>query len=198
MIPHRLVRTIPAKTSDQVETWWREACTLHPGWEHVTIREPVDPKQFPLTGHLFDSCESGAQKADLIRAEDLWSRGGLYVDADVQVFRSFEPLLPLKGFAAWEDEHHVCNALLGFQPGHPALKRVIELAIQRHEQGTWQAGVGVVTQVLRDAKDVLLLPPQCFYAVHWRNRAHLHRHRPDPWEFAAHHWAHSWKDSARV
>lgn len=192
-IPRRIVRTVPTQTSEQVEAWWRQTQTLHPGWEFVTHREPVDPQQWPLTGHLFDSCESGAARADLIRLEDLWWRGGIYLDSDVEVLKPLNPLLTVETlWAAFEDERHVCNAVFGSPAAHPALEACVKAAIQRHHDGTWQAGVGAFTDTLKHRDDVLLLPPQTFYAVHYRNKAHIGRHKPQPWEFAIHHWAHSW------
>lgn len=204
MIPRRLVRTVPAETSTQVEQWWQQACDLHPDWEHETWREPVDPDDFPLTGHLFATCETGAQKADLIRAERLWWVGGCYADSDYVALRPFDSLLGVPGFAAYEDRDHIPNAVMGFEANHPALQRVIELAIQRHGQGTWAAGVGVTTEVFRADDTVLLLPPGSFYAVHWRD-AHKTGVNVDevraanPWAFGVHMYAHSWvsKESPR-
>lgn len=194
MIPTRLIRTVPAETSDQVEDWWRQACRLHPGWQHVTLRDPVDRTQFPVTSPYWDGVESGAQLADLIRIEELWARGGVYIDSDVEVFRSFEPLLCLPGFAGWEDEKHIPNAVLGFRPAHLALRKVLELAIRLRHQGTWNAGVGVTTQVFKDRTDILLLPPGSLYPVHYRARMPSSDtvRADNPWAFCLHHWAHSW------
>jgi len=198
VIPPRLIRTVPTETSTQVEVWWQQARDLHPGWDTETWREPVDPADFPLTGHLFATCESGAQKADLIRAERLFWVGGVYLDADVVCLRSFNPLLGVRGFAAFEDADFVPNAVMGFEAGHPAMRRVIELAIQRHDQGTWAAGVGVTTEVFRNDPTVLLLPPNSFYPVDWRT---AHKMPIDvakvaaanPWSYAIHLYHGSWK-----
>lgn len=197
MIPRRLIRTVPATTSDQVETWWNQACELHPDWEHVTLRDPVDRTKFPITSGYWDSCESGAQLADLIRAEELFWRGGIYIDSDFECFHPFTPLLPLAGFAAWEDTEHIPNAVMGFEPDHPALKQVLQFAIERHTMGTWESGVGVTTEVFQDRPDVLLLPPGSFYPYHWRSKSTATKTRAElelmnPWAFGAHHWAHSW------
>jgi hypothetical protein len=135
--------------------------------------------------------------ADLIRVEDLFWRGGIYIDSDMVVWRPFTPFLGVDGFAAWEDRDHIPNAVLGFAPGHPALTKVIELAIQRHSQGTWEAGVGVTTEVFRGRDDMLLLPPGSFYAVHWRD-AHSNPvdvdavHAGNPWAYGLHMYAASW------
>lgn len=202
MIPRRLIRTVPADTSDVVESYWAQAVSLHPDWQHETWREPVDPQDFPLTGHLFDTCQTGAQKADLIRAERLWWVGGFYVDADYLPWKPFDSLCGLDGVVAYEDENYIPNAVMGFAPNHPALQTVIELAIQRHDQGTWHAGVGVTTEVFADRDDVAILPPGSFYAVPWRI-AHLRRVNTDkiretnPWAYGLHMYHHSWREGAQ-
>lgn len=197
MIPKRLIRTVPEHTTNQVEQWWAAAVALHPGWEHVTLRDPVNRADFPVTSHLWDTCESGAQLADLIRAEELFLRGGIYLDSDVEVYRSFEPLLGLDGFAGWDCVDYIPNAILGFKAGHPAIARVVELAVERHHHGTWPAGVGVTTEVFRGRNDMALFPPGSFYPVFWRDRDRTNWRtvqRKNPWAYCAHHAHHSWKD----
>lgn len=198
MIPHRLVRTVPAHTTVEVERLWATATQLHPGWEHVTLRDPVDRSRFPLTSPFWDECKTGAQLADLIRAEELFSRGGWYIDSDVLCVKPFTPLCALEGVVAWEDSDHIPNAVMGFRPGHLAMGRVLELAIERRGQGTWAAGVGVTTEVFgEDRDDVVVLPPQTFYPVHWRV-AHAQAQDWDlvversPWVWAVHQYAASW------
>lgn len=197
MIPRRLVRTVPSTTEPHTEQYWDDACRLHPDWEHVTWRDPVDQNAFPLTSPYWDEVESGAQLADLIRAEDLYHRGGFYIDSDVQMLRPLDVLCAQAGVAAWEDHLFIPNAVLGFTPGHPALRDVIDKAIARRGQGTWIAGVGVTTEVFRNRADMLLLPPGAFYAIHWRE---AHRGfvdwrqaaKDNPWAFCLHRYAASW------
>jgi len=197
MIPKRLIRVVPQHTTVEVENWWDHACDIHKGWAHVTLRDPLDPKRFPNTSHLWRTCESGAQLADLVRTEELYWSGGVYVDSDVEVYKSFEPLRGTGGFAAWEDSDHIPNAVMGFPAKHPAVYRVLELAAQRHNQGTWAAGVGVTTEVFRNRDDMLLLPPGSFYPTHyrdpWRNTLSTDELKAQrPWAFCRHWWAHSW------
>lgn len=197
MIPNRLIRTVPADTTAATERLWQSATAMHPDWEHVTLRDPVDRSLFPITSPFWDDAQSGAQLADLIRAEELWQRGGWYIDSDVMMLKPFDDLCPLDAVAAWEDGDHIPNAVLGFVPGHPALRRVLELSIDRRHRGTWEAGVGVVTEVFSGRDDVVLLPPQAFYPVHWR---HAHATAVDwnnvaernPWSWAVHMYAASW------
>jgi mannosyltransferase OCH1-like enzyme len=184
---------VPKSTSKEVETWWEQAGLLHPDWEHVTLRDPIDPADFPLTSPSWPQCESGAQFADLIRAEELYLRGGVYIDSDVEVLRPFDPLLGVKGFLGWEDTEHICNAVMGFEDNHFGLAIYIETALKRLSRGTWASGVGTITEVFRHRLDTLLLPPQCFYPMHYRSK-HITRQPWSTlhWSFATHHWLHSW------
>lgn len=202
MIPRRLVRTVPAVTTADAERLWLTACALHPDWEHVTLRDPVDPSGFPITSPYWPDCETGAQLADLIRAEELLHRGGWYIDSDVLMLKPLDTLCGLEAVAGWEDRSYIPNAVLGFRPGHQALQHVLDRAIARRFMGTWTAGVGVTTEVFGGRDDVTLLPPQAFYPVHWR-QAHDARKAcndidwsaaaaDNPWSWAIHLYAASW------
>lgn len=197
MIPRRLVRTVPESTSDEVEDLWRKATELHPHWQHVTLRDPIDPQGFPITSPYWNDCETGAQFADLVRAEDLYHNGGFYIDSDVLMLKPFDVLCGMQAVVGWEDTQYIPNAVMGFTPGHPALKLVLDSAIARRHQGTWQAGVGVTTEVFKGRDDMVLLPPGSFYGVHWRQ---AHDRKVDwkraaaqnPWAFALHLYKASW------
>lgn len=200
VIPRILHRTVPTETTDEVEAWWRKAQALHPGWEFRTYREPVDPASFPLTSDLWPRCQNGAQKAGLIRLEALFTHGGVYLDSDVEPFRSLEPLLHLPAFAAWEDETTVPDAVLGARAGHPAFEEMIAKARASIEGGgdAWLSGPGVATETLPNRPDVLVLPPGAFYPHHYLEKAKAGARTTCPWVFVEHKWHHSWgSDAAR-
>lgn len=197
-IPRILHRVVPETTSDEVERYWQAFADLHPDWELITHRDPLNPAEWPETAHKWGSVENGAQFADLIRLEALLRWGGIYVDSDVEPWRSFEPLLPLSAFAAWEDERTVPNAIMGAVPGHPAIRECLDLMLTRVPGETWPAGPGVTTEVLPGRTDVVLFPPGTFYAVHYRDPEREQKmsaattRKRNPWAFALHHYAGSW------
>ena len=200
-IPRILHRTVPADTSAEVEAWWAEFEQLHPGWDCRTYREPIDPAEWPLTGDLFARCQNGAQKAGLIRLEALVRDGGVYIDSDVEPFRSLEPLLHCEAFAGWEDANVVPDAVLGCKPGHPAFVDMITKARAAIEGGgdAWQSGPGVTTEMLPGRNDVLLLPPGAFYPMHYLDRStrKMVQDARSPWVLAMHHFHHSWGTDAQ-
>jgi mannosyltransferase OCH1-like enzyme len=208
VIPARLIRTVPEKTSDLQDELWGIACALHPGWEHVTFRDPIDTTLFPTTAPLWSRCESGAQLAGLVRLEALVWGGGIYIDSDVHLHRSLEPLRQCKAFAAYEDGTIVPDAVLGAEPEHPAFIQMLALAVARlrgagsltdwrTNQGAWSTGPGVSTTVLPGRPDVLVLPPDSFYPVHYLPREtldeRLRSHVPAPWTYGVHRWDWSWR-----
>jgi hypothetical protein len=202
-IPRILHRTVPERTEPQAEEWWGGFETLHPGWRLMTHRDPLDPADWPLTAPHWSKAANGAQFADLIRLEALLRWGGVYVDQDVQPFRSFEPLLPLSAFAAWENERCVPNAVMGAVPNHPAVRACLDMMLLRLPGPTWKAGPGVLTDVLPGRDDVLLLPPGSFYAVDYRDAdraAKMRDFKPKlhPWAFVLHWYAGSWLEKEGV
>lgn len=197
-IPKILHRVVPAATDDDVEAWWKAFGRLHPDWELMTHRDPLNPAEWPETAHKWADCSTGAQLADLIRLEALLRWGGIYVDSDCEPWRPLDPLVPLSAFAAWEDERTVPNAVMGAVPSHPAIRACLDLALERIPGDVWPAGPGVTTQVLPGRDDVVLFPPGSFYAVHYRDpeRDRLMddpaTKKRNPWAFLLHRYAGSW------
>jgi mannosyltransferase OCH1-like enzyme len=198
-IPRVLHRTVPEVTSPVVERWWAEWAELHPGWRMMTHRDPLDPKDWPLTSRAWRHVKVGAQLADLVRLEALFRWGGFYVDSDIQPVRSLEPLRLVGGaIAAWEDERCVPNAFLAAPPGHDAIKAALDLCVHRTPKGdVWKAGPGVTTELFRERDDVLLLPPGTFYPVHYRDPERDAKMRDfdpaaHPWTYGIHWYAASW------
>lgn len=192
MIPRRLIRTAPEVTNAEQDRLWKIATEMHPHWEHVDLRNNVDPTGYPMTSPYWDQCESGAQWADLCRFEELL-RGGVYIDSDVEVLKSFDPLLGLSAFAGYEDTERVCIAVLGFRPNHPVVNLAVRLAISRRRQGTWKAGMGAFNAALADRDDIVLFPPGMFYPFHWSDDEPNDWRERNPWSMTAHYWAKSWQ-----
>lgn len=203
MIPARLIRTVPEHASDEVERWWAKACDLHPTWDHVTHRDPLDPAWFPLTSGSWGLCQNGAQLAGLIRLESLWFGGGFYLDSDLELFRPLDALRECAAVGTWEDEATVPDWFLAAEPYHPAIGACLNLALDRlHNQsngnwrdgcGAWATGPGATTTVLPGRSDVLLLPPQALAPYHYTELAREGEpHHERPFCLGAHRWRGSW------
>lgn len=199
MIPRVIHRTVPYVTTAEADAHWARADELLPGWDLRTWRDPLDPDDFPLTSAAWPQCTSGAQHAGLVRLEVLHRHGGVYIDSDVELYRSLDPLLGAQAFAAWQDPAIVPDAVLAAEPGHPAIAACIGLALARIDGGAHRSGPDVTTEVLVGRDDVLLLPPGSFYPYHYteRRRRDEDHQKANPWAFGAHHWAASWLPPAQ-
>jgi len=201
MIPQRLIRSVPAETSELVEFYWWVACDWHPLWDAVTYRDPINPTEFPITSPVWSLAKSGAQLAGLVRLEAVAASGGVWLDSDVYLYRPLTPLLGLGCFAAWEDANVVPDAVFGAEPGHPAIKACLDEAVRRIQtdntdwrtgNGAWSTGPGVFTSILPGRDDVTLLGPEAFYPVHYTRKQDCREYRPTPENYGIHEWAGSW------
>lgn len=201
MIPRNLFRTVPTKTTPQVEQWWAWTVEIHQDWNCVTYRDPINRDLFPITSPYWDLCKHGAQMAGLIRLEAVYTHGGVYIDSDFQCFRSFGPLRGLRAFAAYEDQWVVPDACFGAEKEHPAIGECMEIAIEliKMGRGAWDSGPGVFTDVLVRRHDVTLFPPAVLYPYHYSVKgkaASRGSWNANPWCIGQHNWHASWVGKA--
>lgn len=149
---------------------WLNACMLHPEWEHVTLREPISSRTFPITSPFWPLCSSGAQKAGLIRLEWLWWNGGVYLDSDVRMWRPMDELLVHPEFAARENPWAVVDCVIGSEAKRPWLLTALGHAVQNLPIGALQSG----PQAVRHAAayhEVFQVPADGFSPVEaWMHR----------------------------
>lgn len=70
--------------------------------------------------------------SDYVRLDVLNRYGGIYLDTDVVVFRSFDPLLCAPAFAGFETTDSVGTCVIGSCPGNPLIQEMLEDYHQRH------------------------------------------------------------------
>ena len=63
---------------------------------------------------------------DPIRIYLLYKYGGIYLDTDVEVYKSFDNLLDNKMFVGFEQPHYFGNATIGAEAGHEYLKEILD------------------------------------------------------------------------
>jgi hypothetical protein len=158
---------------------------LTPDWEHVALtcdrKKPEDflySGDYPLMSHTWPTVKSGAQLADIVRVEELFIRGGIYIDADLEMLKPFEsPLLDFAWVPAEDTtaEPDISNFAMGFPPGHPALGFLLELMLDRLPGPTWWSGPGALRVVMRGRDDVSFLAPHLLCPVNWKDVPELTR-----------------------
>ena len=145
-------RSFPRASVENVRRWIAE----HPHWtfKFWTDRERDPPCKgmetivikkypFPRLGRCYEASENWGEKSDLLRYEILFHQGGVYADHDMKCLRSFEDFHktydfycglepPHPAFVGWNVT--VGNGLIGSKPGHPVLRRVMDLIERRWDE----------------------------------------------------------------
>lgn len=70
--------------------------------------------------------------ADYIRLYALYNYGGIYLDSDVEVLKSFDDLLHLKSFIGYDSTNAIEAAIIGAESGQDWVKSALEYYNNRH------------------------------------------------------------------
>lgn len=195
MIPRILHFTTGSPTPAQHDTI-ATARRLHPDWQLRHVVDPLNANDYELS-HLWPSCTSGAQFADLVRLEMVYRHGGFYLDSDVHLVRSLDPLVATDDLViASEDGWELTQAVFGAPAGHPALRLLIDhlSGIDRLSptiRPTVSTGPRFFSEMLRGRADITLLPRESFYPYNWDEPVSA----ATEFSFGVHAWAGSWTDA---
>lgn len=92
--------------------------------------------------------------SDYARVYGLYRYGGIYLDTDVEVFKSFDDLLHHESFWGFEQENYIATSTIGTAKGNP----IVEIFLDsyqgkkfRKEDGSFDdlTNVAIVTDILR-------------------------------------------------
>ena len=195
-------RRLPEEFARFIEGWRR----VQPDWQIVAWTD----KDLDWSSRYINQAyatQGWTRLADYMRVHILYHHGGFYLDTDVDLLRSLDPLRAhdvVLGFQSVERiPSWVNNAVIGARPRHPFIGRWLR-AFQERMPG-WRRmgdahGPGLLTRLLeeegldgeradapRQVGEVTLLPPEYFYPYSWTER-----YSPEcltPRTFAVHHWS---------
>lgn len=71
--------------------------------------------------------------SDYLRLYVLYHYGGIYLDTDVEVLRSFTPLLSNQMFLGFEENDYIGTAVIASEPGNKIIRRILDF----YEQEIW-------------------------------------------------------------
>ena len=139
----------PEVVKNCIETWKK----------HMSDYEIMEWNESNIDLNLFDySKEAYNNKvwgfvADPIRIWALYNYGGIYLDTDVEVYKSFDNLLDNKFFIGFEQPHYFGNATIGAEKGNELLKEILDEYNKKKfvvKENWWEYETGpmIVTDVL--------------------------------------------------
>lgn len=95
-------KEMPQEALDCIASWHK----YMPDWEYkLWNEENFDVNALPYTAEAY-AAGKYAFVSDVARLKALHDEGGVYLDTDVEVFRSLDPLLINKAFAGFEGSKH--------------------------------------------------------------------------------------------
>ncbi len=102
---------------------WRKYC---PDYEIIEWNESnYDFSSVPYMKEAYEAKKWGFVP-DYARLDIIYRYGGIYLDTDVEIVRSFDPLLELQGFAGFQDESLVALGLgFGAEAGNPVIRALM-------------------------------------------------------------------------
>lgn len=118
---------LPALQQRCLRSWRKHL----PGYEIICWdRERFDIEAVPFVREAVER-RKWAFAADYIRLHALASEGGIYLDSDVEVFRSFDPFLHHRAFSGieyWPELPSLAieGAVIGAEPGHPWIQACLD------------------------------------------------------------------------
>ncbi|MCQ2146596.1 MAG: glycosyl transferase [Bacteroidales bacterium] len=123
---------------------WREKL---PDYEIKEWNESnFDLNLYPYTKEAYEK-KKYAFVADVVRLYALYSDGGIYMDTDVEVLKSYDPFLHHTAFSGYETDK-VTTGIMASEKGGEWVKHNLDYYTDRHfilEDGTMDQTVNVVT-----------------------------------------------------
>lgn len=149
-----------------------------------------------------------ANVSNYMRFYALAHHGGIYLDTDIEVVRTFEPLLEDEMFVGWQGNGQINNAVMGAQPHHPVIQSCLEEMPKRFDgkESAHLSSPFYITDVLFKhlkigkpqsnilvrGKGVNVYPCRYFYP-YWHTEQLDRAKHVTPDTFCIHHWTASWK-----
>lgn len=185
---------MPEAFIEFAEGWQR----LHPDWDYRLWGDGDLPplRNQDLYDRAAELCPGleGQLRSDIVRYELLYQFGGVWVDTDFECLKPIDDLLyGVTCFAARVTSEWLNNAIMGADPGHPFIGRLIRglpasVAAHPGKAPRVVSGPQYLTKQWREAGDgVTVFAKEMFYPYLWSELGRGNERFPDA--YAVHHWA---------
>lgn len=201
LIPRKLHRVWVGGNNipEEYERYWQTWKALHPDWEFYTWGDDDIHLLGPECERLCREARNPAEISDVMRYFIIHQYGGAYVDTDFEAWKNIEPVLVGREFvSSYEPAKTVACAFFAGVAGHPILAScVAELSktkIDTTRNQVETTGPVFFTRHVRPyigKRGVYITPVDLFYPFDYGRTGTKEQY---PKAYAAHHWAHTWKD----
>lgn len=196
---------IPAKVADCLASWRR----VMPDFEIMHWYDKCLPDVRYLKTAM--KCRRFGNVSDYMRFYVLDLYGGIYLDTDVEVLKSFEALLSHQMFMGWQPNRNVNGAVMGAVRGHPLVRECLNKIPEVFNGSESCAVVGpkFVTEMvascrgldpatqfdeLTDLGDITIYPSRYFFPYMYYEEFDRDKH-VTPETICLHRWHAAWMKS---
>lgn len=186
---------------------WKKKC---PDYEIIEWNENnFNVEEYQYSKEAYEN-KQWAFVADVARLHVLYNYGGIYLDTDVEVLRTFDELLHLKGFIGAEDKYDLnTGAIVGSQKEHPIiLENLMEykhLPLFINQKINKITCVELTTRVLirhgyKNAKKVKTFAEMTVFPMEYFSPLKLHNNKLKVTEntYSIHHYSTHWKKRSEL
>ena len=203
---------MPQKFKNLSDTW------KIPGWEYK-LWQDADARKLKMTNRkLYNRATNYGIKSDVLRYEILYKYGGVYVDTDFECVRPLDDFSHLRLFAGcgYSVFPHVYNGLIGAEPGHDMIAKIISEAGKKESDNVDIGNDAIlkfvgqeffsktfIEYIKKDCDGVVVFPRTFFYPLPpgrrydmgeltKRDRTEAKKYITDK-TYGIHYWSTSWK-----
>lgn len=138
--------------------------------------------------------------SDYIRVKILYEHGGIYLDTDMEILKSLNPLLENSLFIGKEDEKTISFGIVGAVPKHNFFKRMLEF----YQGEIWNSKLYIITGIASyvcskysdELGDMKIYSQEYFYP--YTQDEELTESHIKENTYAVHHWGKSWGKNPAV
>lgn len=198
-------KEIPEKYKDYIQSWKDKM----PEFKLVQWNEINFPfEQFP---YAVEAMEAGkmAFVSDVARIYALNEFGGVYLDTDVEIIKSFSHLLDGKGAVLGTEGEHdtIGTGFMAFMPHHPICEKMLDYYKRNHfvSQDSTMSNTWILANLIKEEygveplelvqsfEDVVIYPSEYFTAFDPAKKQELISENT----YCVHHFAASWLSPMR-
>lgn len=124
---------------------WKEKL---PDYEIIEWNEDnLDLKQIAKENKFFRECKKRkmwAFMADYLRLKILYENGGIYLDSDIEVLKSFNDLLDQPYIIGMETKEYVSSAVIGCEKNNELIGKIFDF----YEKRIWEEPIYIITNIM--------------------------------------------------
>ena len=129
-------------------------------WNDILVDYEIkewNESNFDINSNLFvkQAYEAGkfAFVSDFVRVNALYNYGGIYLDTDVEVFKSFDDLLDNDSFWGFEEKNYIATSTIGCKKGNKLIKEFLskyddKKFIFENGQENLETNVSIVSEII--------------------------------------------------